>query len=101
MPQAARTTDTLTAHAPCAPGKCGMGSENVIIEGKLAYRTGDRTFPHDIPMGSPPSCVPHVTPLVQGSSNVYVNGRPLGRVNDSHSCGIKVASGAGKTYING
>ena len=40
-------------------------------------------------------------PLAQGSPNVYVNGRPLGRVNDSHSCGIKVASGAGKTYING
>ena len=101
MPQAARTTDLLTPHSPCAPGKCGMGSENVIIEGKRAYRVGDKTFPHDIPQGSPPSCVPHTTPLAQGASNVYVNGRPAGRVNDSHSCGVKVTSGASKTYING
>lgn len=38
-------------------------------------------------------------PLAQGSPNVYVNGRPLGRVNDSHSCGIKVASGAAAKHI--
>jgi uncharacterized Zn-binding protein involved in type VI secretion len=101
MPAAARTTDMLTPHSPCPPGKCGMGSNNVIIEGKLAYRVTDVTFPHSIYVGSPPSCIPHVTPLVQGSSNVYVNGKQLGRVNDSHSCGIKVATGAQKVIVNG
>ena len=25
MPAAARTTDMLTPHSPCPPGKCGMG----------------------------------------------------------------------------
>jgi uncharacterized Zn-binding protein involved in type VI secretion len=101
MPQAARTTDPITAHSPCGPGTCGMGSENVIIENKLAYRVSDKTFPHGIPQGTPPSCVPHVTPLVKGSHNVLINNRPAGRVGDVHSCGVTIVSGSSKVIING
>ena len=101
MSHAARTTDPITAHPPCAPGKCGPGSNNVIIQNLSAYRVGDSTLPHGIPQGSPPSCVPHVTALVQGSHNVFINGQPAGRVSDAHSCGIRVVSGANKVDING
>jgi uncharacterized Zn-binding protein involved in type VI secretion len=101
MPAAARTTDGTTNHAPCGPGKCSTGSSNVIINGLQAFRVGDKDTPHGIPRGSPPSCVPHVTPLDRGSNNVFVNGKPLGRVGDSFSCGIRVASGSNNVIVNG
>tara|TARA_R110002074_G_scaffold3462_1_gene18369 strand:- start:10678 stop:11484 length:807 start_codon:yes stop_codon:yes gene_type:complete len=100
MPQAARTTDPISAHNPCGPEKCGVGSSNVLIENLFAYRVGDSTVPHGIPQPSR-GCVPHVTPLVEGSSNVLINGQPAGRVNDSHSCGVKIVSGSSKVSING
>ena len=101
MPQAARTTDPITPHSPCAPGKCGPGSDNVIIQNLLAYRVGDNTLPHDIPTGSPPVCLPHVTNLVKGSMNVHINNQPAGRVGDTHSCGVAIVSGSDKVIING
>ena len=101
MPGAARTTDTTTNHPPCGPGACSAGSSNVIINGLQAFRVTDSDTPHGIPQGSPPACVPHVTNLVQGSPNVLVNGKPLGRIGDAFSCGIRVASGSGNVIVNG
>ena len=96
MPQAARTTDPISPHSPCSPEQCGPGSDNVIIQGLPAYRVTDKTVPHGFVL-----CVPHVTPLVQGSKNVLVNNRQAGRVGDAHSCGVKVVSGSSKVIING
>ena len=96
MPQAARTTDPISPHPPCAPETCGPGSNNVIIQGLPAYRVGDSTVPHGFVL-----CVPHVTPLVNGSHNVFINNQPAGRVGDAHSCGVIVVSGASKVSING
>lgn len=92
---AARTTDTILGHPPCGPGKCGMGSENVIIENKLAYRVGDSTFPH----GIPPFCTPHTSTLTSGSSKVMINNKPAGRIGDTHGCGTPIISGASKVLI--
>tara|TARA_B110000881_G_C18158457_1_gene309516 strand:+ start:59 stop:361 length:303 start_codon:yes stop_codon:yes gene_type:complete len=100
MPQAARTTDPISPHSPCAPGQCGPGSNNVIIQGLPAYRVGDDTLPHGVPQPLV-GCVPHVTKLVKGSHNVFINNQPAGRVSDSHSCGVIVTSGANKVIING
>ena len=100
MPQAARTTDPISLHSPCGPGQCGPGSDNVIIQGLSAYRVTDKTVPHGIPVPLV-GCVPHVTPLVQGSHNVFINGQPAGRVGDGHSCGVVITSGANKVNING
>lgn len=96
MPQAARTTDPISPHSPCTPGKCGPGSSDVLIENLQAYRVGDKTEPHGYTL-----CVPHVTPLVKGSHNVFINGQPAGRVGDTHSCGVIVLSGSSKVSING
>ena len=101
MPQAARTTDPISPHVPCSPEQCGPGSSDVLIENLPAYRVSDNTVPHGIPQGSPPSCVPHVTPLVKGSHNVLINNRPAGRVGDAHSCGVTIVSGSSKVIING
>ena len=100
MPQAARTTDPISAHNPCGEERCGAGSSDVIIQNLQAYRVTDQTEPHGVPKPSQ-GCVPHVTQLVQGSSNVYINSSPAGRVGDSHSCGVIITSGSDKVYING
>lgn len=92
---AARTTDPLSPHSPCAPGKCGIGSTNVIIENKLAYRNGDSSFPHGKGLG----CPNHTSVMTGGSSKVMINNRRAARVNDSHACGARVVSGASKVII--
>ena len=100
MPQAARTTDPISAHNPCGEERCGAGSSDVIIQGLQAYRVTDQTEPHGVPKPRV-GCVPHVTQLVQGSENVYINSSPAGRVGDAHSCGVIITSGSDKVYING
>ena len=101
MPGAARTTDATTNHPPCGPGTCSTGSNNVFINNLMAFRVTDMDTPHGIPSGDPVVCTPHTTPLSQGSPNVFVNGKPLGRIGDAFSCGIKVASGSGNVIVNG
>lgn len=103
MPGAARTTDATTAHSPCSPGTCSVGSNNVFINNLMAFRVTDMDTPHGVPVPTPGGivCIPHTTPLAQGSPNVFVNGKPLGRIGDNFSCGIKVASGSGNVIVNG
>ena len=101
MPQAARTTDPISLHSPCAPGQCGPGSDNVIIQGLSAYRVGHETLPHGIPQGTPQTCVLHTSKLVKGSTNVQINNNPAGRVGDTHICGVAIVSGSDKVIING
>ena len=79
MPLTARTTDSTTNHPPCGPGQCSAGSNNVFINNLSAFRVTDKDTPH----GVPPFCIPHTTPLSQGSPNVFVNGLPLGRLGDA------------------
>jgi len=96
MPLTARTTDSTTAHSPCAPGQCSAGSNNVFINNLPAFRVTDKNTPHGFIL-----CAPHTTPLSQGSPNVFVNGLPLGRLGDKFSCGIAVASGSSNVITNG
>lgn len=100
MPNAARTTDPISPHSPCGSGQCGMGSHNVIIENLPSYRVGDSDTPHGVPVPLS-GCVPHVTTLVAGSSKVFVNNRPAGRIGDPHSCGVVIIGGANKVIIGG
>lgn len=66
-----------------------------------ATRQGDNCTGHD-------ACPP--VPLVEGSPNVFTNGRPAGRVGDhysSHGCVTHpghqdvIAAGSGSVFING
>jgi len=100
MPGAARTTDSTTSHSPCSPGACSTGSSNVYINNLMAFRVGDKNTPHGVPRPRR-GCVPHVTVLSQGSPDVFVNNIPLGRGDDSFSCGIKVGSRSGDVIVNG
>ena len=42
MPLTARTTDSTTAHSPCALGQCSAGSNNVFINNLPAFRVTDK-----------------------------------------------------------
>lgn len=66
-----------------------------------ATRLGDQNTGHD-------ACPP--VPLASGSPDVYINGRPAGRVGDpysGHGCRIHpahvgtISSGSATVYING
>lgn len=66
-----------------------------------ATRLNDNCTGHD-------ACPP--VPLVEGSPNVFINGRPAGRVGDhyaSHGCVTHpghqdvIAAGSGTVFING
>ena len=104
MPGAARTTDATTAHSPCGPGQCSVGSPDVYINGLKAFRVDDKSTPHGVPEPDDDggyTCRPHTSTLGKGSHNVYVNGKPLGRITDTFRCGIQVASGSGNVIVNG
>lgn len=66
-----------------------------------ATRVGDNCTGHDDCPG---------VPLVSGSPNVFVNGKPVGRIGDSyvtHSCPIhsphtpQIAAGSSTVFVNG
>ena len=103
MPGAARTTDGTTYHSPCGAGQCSVGSPDVYINGLKAFRVTDKSTPHGVPHSTPTGivCIPHTTPLRQGSPNVYVNGKPLGRRGDAFSCGIQVMGCSSNVIVNG
>jgi uncharacterized Zn-binding protein involved in type VI secretion len=76
------------------------GSTNVFIEGIGAHRqTTDKVLFHLDDSDAPICIATHAPTLVTASPNVYVNGKPLGRVTDSYGCGY-ISSGASKVFAN-
>ena len=100
MPAVTRKGDSCTGH-DCFPARTSTsGSGNVFVNGIPAHREGDSWDVHtcthpDTPHGS------HGGSLASGSSTVYVNGKQLGRVGDTVSCGSTVASGSGNVFAGG
>ena len=73
------------------------GSPDVFAEGVGVVRDGDVEQSHTIP-----GCSSHQTGLATFSPNVYANGKAIGRLNDTYSCGAKITSVTQSTvYANG
>jgi uncharacterized Zn-binding protein involved in type VI secretion len=73
------------------------GSTNVFVEGVGVVRQGDNEQAHTIP-----SCSTHQTGLASFSPNVYANGKPIGRLNDTYGCGAKITNVTQSTvFANG
>lgn len=96
MPAAARKSDTCTGHADYPSRPSVQGSPDVFLEGLAALRQGDAWAVHCNPE---PLC--HGGAQADGSSTVFVNGRPLARIGDSVSCGSSVATGASTVFAGG
>ena len=68
MPEQREQQIQLQRIARVQKSKCSIGSENVIINNKLAFRVGDKDTPHGVPCLHPVVLyVFHVTSLTQGS----------------------------------
>lgn len=93
MPPAARVGDA-TGH----PGAiAGPGVPSVIIAGMPAAVVGTL---HTCSM--PPLAGPHApTPIVRGSSSVFIGKRPAARIGDTSGCGAPITTGAPTVMIGG
>lgn len=91
---ASRLGDAHTGHGCFPPTKCNQASSNVIINSKGAMRVGDTFIPHCCPNSG---C--HTPVLAKGSSTVFINGRPAGRMSDKVACGASVMVGSSNVII--
>ena len=85
--------ETEKLGAPKLGGGCSaidVGSPNVMIECKPAGRAQSDTNAHGKPQK-----------LAHGSGTVFVNGKPLARLEDKSCCGGKVIASAARTWIGG
>jgi uncharacterized Zn-binding protein involved in type VI secretion len=73
-----------------------QGSENVFVNDIGAVRVLDLMKSHP-----DESCGLHAPPLANGSPNVFVNGKAMGRVGDLHSGGEVIVTGSGNVFVNG
>jgi len=101
MPAAARDGDNVTLEHVCqSTTMTDGGSTNVFIEGIGAHRqTTDKVLFHLDDSDAPICAATHSPTLVTASPNVYVNGKPLGRVTDSYGCGY-ITDGASNVFVN-
>lgn len=67
-------------------------SQNVFVNGRGATRIGDYSPTHTCGDSS------HDSVMVGGSSTVNVNGIPLCRVGDPHSCGDRAGQGSPNVF---
>ena len=93
MKAVARLGDPCTGHADFPPRGNSSASPDVFINGIAAHRQGDSWPVHCNPV---PLC--HASSLAGGSSSVFVNGKPLGRVGDAVGCGGSVSAGSPNVF---
>ncbi|KEP69630.1 hypothetical protein DL1_03300 [Thioclava dalianensis] len=96
MPAVTRKGDMGTGHGPWPSRPSTGGSENAFVNGIAVHRQGDAWAVH-----CNPEHVCHGGVLASGSSTVFVNGKPIGRVGDPVSCGSSVASGSENVFAGG
>lgn len=100
MPKATRLFDLGSGHdCHFPPTPAIAASPNVFTNSIPAVRQGDAYAPHPCPVCAP--LVPHPRSLAQGSSTVFINGKPAGRVGDDISCGGSAMIGSGDVFIGG
>jgi len=127
MPAAARKNDKCVPH--CSPFNIAKGSADVFTNGVAAARVGDPVVSHKKPKGgaagaagqaaglaskfapAPYSfalmavsfvakkCDSHAPAIGQGSSSVFINGKPAAFVGSSITGCTKVAAGSQTVFI--
>lgn len=109
----ARRTDTVgnISHGCTTTGEMDLVSSNVFANGLAVARNGDKTDLHDIPTqqldgydedGNPIysyPCLPHRGSLTASATTVYVNGKLIGRKDDSCDTGT-VTTGSENVFAD-
>lgn len=97
MPEAIRYGDKCKGHDDWGSRSNDEASSDVFINNLGAHRKGDHWVTH---CNSVPEC--HDSVAAEGSPDVYVNGKPLCRVDDPVACGSKMgATHSPDVIING
>lgn len=101
MPATSRIGDALATGHGCT-GVTTIADSNtdhtVFANGINIIVVGAPTVVHTVPGGG--GCVPHTHQLTSGSSSVYINGIPVGRIGDSADAGAMI-SGSGNVFVGG
>lgn len=95
MPSVTRFGDWCSGHGCWPPRPAITASTDVFVNQKGAVRVGDGYAVHCCKS----KC--HPGNLAQGSSSVFVNGRPLGRIADWVNCGSVAAQGSPNVFAGG
>lgn len=94
MPAAVRLGDECTGHGCFGPRVNDEASTDVFHNGLGAHRQGDHWVSH--------CCVVcHDSVMAEGSSTVFINGRPAARIGDLLECGSAAAVGSPNIFIGG
>lgn len=99
MPQLVRVGDLCTGHECWPPRPSISGSRTVFSDGLAMHRKGDQWATHCRVCGKRRPC--HSGVLASASSNVFADGRQVGRVGDLISCGSRCARGSSRTFSGG
>lgn len=91
MPAIAFYGCKCTGHDVYPPRPNDQASPNVFVNNLGVHRQGDHWAHH-----CSRSC--HDSVLSGGSSTVFVNGKPIGRIGDGVACGSLVAEGSSNSF---
>lgn len=94
MPAIARLGDGLSGHDCYPPHSLNSASDNVFVNGVGVCKFGDISTEHACP-----DTLPHSGNISSGSTSVFVNGQPAGRIGDPISCGSVIISGSGNVFV--
>jgi len=76
--------------------KTDEGSLTVFVNGIGAVRLDDRMAAHN-----DGGCHSHAPKLAEGSSNVFVNSKKMGRIGDKHEFDEVISTGSATVFVNG
>ena len=97
MPAVTRKGDNCTGHGCWPPRPSTGASPDVFVNGIAVHCQGDAWAAHTCPT------IPetHASVLAAGSSTVFVNSKPIGRIGDPVACGSQVAAGSPNVFAGG
>ena len=102
MPKVVRIGDSLSTGHTCATTTTIASSNqittNVFANNILIDVVGAPTVSHPFP--PVPLCLPHTAELNTGSNKVFINGRKVGRVDDSADAGV-MTTGSPNVFAGG
>ena len=90
--------DSIQCDAAPTTTATDVGSSTVFAENVGVVRLGDAVAVHTF-AGS--GCPTHSPGLAVGSPNVFVEGKAIGRKDDTYGCGAQILSGAPTVFANG
>ena len=91
MPAVCRGDSVDSDVVHCSPPKRDECSGDVFVNGTGVSRQDDKNTSHDVPLEP---CGTHAQPITTGSTEVFANGKGVGRVGDAITACTSVSTGS-------